>query len=475
MIVAYLVASILISMLLFLNRNRMYNGLLVLLFLLMQCGFTAYEFSVKGLPDTAYFKSDSLGLLMLLVLTIVSVPAFLHKFNYVNIEDETPRVRGIYYGAMVMLVMALSAAYLSSHIAVTWIFVEITTLSASALVFHRRNAGSLEATWKYIFVCSISLVFVFIGILFLSIALGDVQQPQLQYDSLVKMAPALDTFWVKIAFVFIFTGYTAKFGLVPMYTAGIDAKDKAPSPAAGLFSSVLMNVGFVGIFRFYQIVAHTSVLPWANNIIVVAALLSVFVAAVYLIKVKNVKRMLAYSSVEHMGIVALGLAAGGIGCFAAILHIVLHAFAKSAMFFQVGHIYKIYRTKNIYQIGNYMKYSKSGAIMLLIGFVCITAMPPSGLFVSELLVFKSMIQAKQILSLVLVLILLTVIIWALGKNIFKMLFTPVHGFVPQNAEKIGVAETISQYVLLALTIYIGLCPPQFFVNLINEAVQLLNF
>lgn len=475
MIVAYLIASVFIALLLFANRNRTINAVLAVLFLLLQCGFTYYEFSIKGAFDSSYFKADSLGLLMLLVLTVVSIPAFLHKYNYVNIKDETPRVRGIYYGAMVMLVMALSAAYLSSHIAVTWIFVEVTTLSASALIFHRRNAGSIEATWKYIFVCSISLVFVFIGILLLSIALGNAGQPQLQYDSLVAIAPTLDTFWIKIAFVFIFAGYTAKFGLVPMYTAGIDAKDKAPSPAAGLFSSVLMNVGFVGIFRSYQVVAHTSVHAWANNVIAVSALLSIFVAAVYLLKVKNVKRMLAYSSVEHMGVVALGLAAGGIGYFAAVMHIVLHTFAKSAMFFQVGHIYKVYRTKNIYQVGNYLKYNKPGAVLLLLGFVCVTAMPPSGLFLSELLVFKSLMQAKWILAMVIVMILLTVIIWALGKNFFKMIFAPVHDLVPQNTENISVAETFSQYMLIALAIGLGLCPPPFFVNLINEVVQLLTF
>lgn len=474
MIVAYLIGSILTASLLFLNKSKVANNLLVGLFVVMQIAFTCFAFVSKD-SSFAFFKFDSLGILLILVLTIVSVPALFHRYDYIYADTDTPRTRGIYYGAMVLLIMALSLAYISSHIAMTWIFVEVTTLSASALVYHRRSAGSIEATWKYIFVCSISLVFVFVGILFLSIALGSVSATDLTYDSLCAIAPKLDTFWLKLAFVFIFSGYTAKFGLVPMYTAGIDAKDKAPTPASALFSSVLMNVGFVGVFRIYQILTRTTVQAWASHVIIISAVLSIFVATVYLLKVKNVKRMLAYSSIEHMGVVALGLATGGIGYYASILHLVLHTFAKSSLFFQIGHLYKIFKTKDIYMIGNYFKYNTAGAVFLLLAFICVTAMPPSGLFVSEFLVFKSLFEAKYVFVLIPVLVMLTFIIWALGKNIFKMLFTPLEGFCEQNIEKVSTVETVSQYILLLLTVYLGLCPPDFFVNLINEAVQLLNF
>ncbi|MBO7478247.1 MAG: hypothetical protein J6U04_09985 [Salinivirgaceae bacterium] len=475
MTIIYLIASILIALLLFVNKSRALNGVLVALFGLAQCAFTVYEFTLRGQSDSVYFKADALALLMLAVLTIVGLAALVHKFNYVSPEAETPRSRGIYYGAMVLLIMALSAAYLSSHIAVTWIFVEITTLSASALVFHRRNIGSIEATWKYIFVCSISLVFVFIGILLLSISLGNAGQAQLQYDSLMSVASTLDPLWIKIAFVFVFVGYTAKFGLVPMYTAGIDAKDKAPAPAAALLSSVLMNAGFVGIFRFYQIVTRTSVKPWAETIMMIAAVLSILVSAVYLLKVKNVKRMLAYSSVENMGVVALGLAAGGVGYFAAILHLVLHTFVKSAMFFHTGHIYSYFRSKNIYNIGNYFRYNRAGAVFVLLAFVCVAAMPPSGLFISELLTFKALIGSHHILALVLTIVLLTTIIWALGKNFFKILFVDSSAVSVQPAVKQNVTELVLQYGLLGLAIWLGMCPPQFFVDLINDAVQLLTY
>ena len=474
MILLYLTGSVAISLFMFLNRNRTVNRILVAAFLCLQWFYTAYAYTHKNIPDFAFFIPDALAILMMGTLSIISIPALAHSYDYIYPERDNARVRGIYYGAMVMLIMPLTAAYAASHIAVTWIFVEITTLSASALIFHRRNAGSIEATWKYIFVCSISLVFVFIGILFLSIALGDVREDDMHYATLVRIAPGLNTFWLKLAFMFIFIGYTAKLGLVPMYTAGIDAKDKAPTPAAALFSSVLMNVGFVGVFRFYQVVSHTVIHEWVNQVMLTTAFLSVFVAAVYMLKVKNVKRMLAYSSIEHMGIIILAVAAGGIGYYAAILHLILHSFAKSSLFLQIGHVYKTFHTKNIYSIGNYFKYNVPGAVFILIGFICITAMPPSGMFISELMVFRSLMEAGYTGLLVLLLILLTLTIWAMGKNVFKMLFTPVPGGVETPDERFNPYETIMQYALIALVIVLGIAPPAEFVDLIRESIITLS-
>jgi hydrogenase-4 component F len=256
-----------------------------------------------------------------------------------------------------------------------------------------------------------------------------------------------------------------------MYTAGIDAKDKAPAPAGALFATVLMNMGFVGIFRIYVVISHTTIFAWTNSVIMIAAFLTVFVATVYMVKVKNIKRMLAYSGIEHMGLVMLGLAAGGIGYYAAILHIILHAFVKSSLFFQFSQVYKVFQSKSIYDVGNYFKYNLTGAMVILIGFICATAMPPSGLFVSEFMIFSAMFKAHQIVVLILILILLTMIIWAFGKNIFKLLFTPVEDFDDTHVPKINPLHSLSQFGLIGLSIYLGLNPPVQFVNLIQEAIK----
>jgi hydrogenase-4 component F len=190
-----------------------------------------------------------------------------------------------------------------------------------------------------------------------------------------------------------------------------------------------------------------------------------------MVKVKNIKRMLAYSGIEHMGLVMLGVAAGGIGYYAAILHIILHAFVKSSLFFQFNQIYRIYQSKSIYDVGNYFKYNKTGAMVLLFGFICATAMPPSGLFISEFMIFSSLFQAHQLVILILVMILLTMIIWAFGKTIFKILFTTVEDFDDSQVVKINPVQSLSQFILLGLSIYLGLNPPAEFVALIHEAIK----
>ncbi len=469
----YLISAFVIAGLLFANRNAFINNSLIILFGILQIGFTIYACINYKKSVLEYFTFDSLGLLLLMTLSIITIPALIHSYLYIIRHDETPQSRGIYFAALVFLIASITAAYLANHIAVIWIFTEMTTLSASMLIYHHRNKLALEGTWKYVFICAISITFVFIGILFLSLSLQHAGSNDLSFANLMAYKDQLNPFWLRLAFLFIFTGFTAKLGLVPMYTAGIDAKDKAPAPAGALLASVLMNLGFVGIFRFYAIVAHTPLFHWANLVIFIAAILSIFVATVYMTKVMNIKRMFAYSGIEHMGIVMLGIAAGGVGYYAAILHIILHAFVKSGLFFQFNQLYRTFQSKSIQHVGNYFKYNPAGAIVLLIGFISATAMPPSGLFVSEFLIFRSLFEGNYIILLILVLLLLTIVIWAFGKNILKILFLPVAGLDESKIPKINPWESLTQYLLMFTAIWLGLDPPAIFVQLIQDAVKIL--
>ena len=473
MIGLYLLSAFVIAGLVFANRKIIFNNILIILFAIIQICFTIYAGFHYKESMQQYFTFDSLGLLLLMTLSIITIPALFHSYIYLERHNETPQSRAIYFSAIIVLITSISAAYLANHIAVIWIFTELTTLSASMLIYHHRNKLALEGTWKYVFICAISITFVFIGILFLNLSLQPAGSSDFSFSNLMANKDKLNPFWLRLAFLFIFTGFTVKLGLVPMYTAGIDAKDKAPAPAGALLSSVLMNLGFVGIFRFYIVVSHTSVYHWANLIIFISAFLSIFVATVYMTKVKNIKRMFAYSSIEHMGIAMLGVAAGGIGYYAAILHIILHSFVKSSMFFQFNQLYRTFQSKSIQYVGNYFKYNPTGAIVLLIAFISITAMPPSGLFVSEFLIFRSLFEGKYILLLIAVLILLTIVIWAFGKNTMKILFLPVEGIDETNIPKINPWESLTQYVLLFSAIWLGLNPPVIFVQMIQDAVKIL--
>jgi len=476
MILIYLLGSVLIGTGLFFNRGKVLNYSLICLFIVLQCAFTIYVCMHYNKTSLSYFTFDSLGIIMLLTATIIAIPAAFHSYVYIEeSEEKTNKSRATYFGAFVLLISAVSAAYLANHIAVVWIFTEVTTLSASALIYHHRNKLALEGTWKYIFICAISITFVFIGILFLSLSFAKAGSDDLSYKNLLANCNSLNISWLRLAFLFIFTGFTAKLGLFPMFTAGVDAKDKAPGPAAGLLSSIVMCMGFTGIYRMYVVIANTNLLHWASLVVGIAAFISLFIASVYMIKVKNIKRMMAYSSVEHMGIVMLGIAAGGIGYYAAILHIVLHSFVKSSFFFQYNQLYKVFQTKNIYLIGNYFKYNTTGAIVILLAFISVTAMPPSGMFVSEFLIFRSLFEANQLVILIIALLLITFIIWALAKNIFKLLFIPVVDFDESKVPTINPWRSLSQFILLGGAAYLGLNPPTVFVDLIKESIRFLPY
>ncbi len=473
MIGIYLIGAFLLAIALFLNKNKSISFILLGIFIILQGALSVHAYLNIHSTQLSYFTYDSLAVLLLFTLVIIAIPAIFHSHIYLESHPTTAGSKGIYYGAIVLLLSSISAGYLANHIAVIWIFTEITTLSASALIYHHRNKLALEGTWKYVFICAISITFVFIGILFLSLSLENAGSDDLSFKNLLANSSRLNPFWLRLAFLFIFTGFTAKLGLVPMFTAGIDAKDNAPAPAGALMSSVLLNLGFVGIFRFYIVVANTPLHHWANLVIGIAAFLSVFIATVYMIKVKNIKRMMAYSTIEHAGLIMLGIAAGGIGYYAAILHVILHAFVKSSLFFQFTQLYRVFQNKSIYYVGNYFKYNPSGAIVLLCGFISATAMPPSGLFVSEFLIFRSIFEAHQIILLIAILLLLTMIFWAFGKNVFKMLFIPPVGFDESHIPVISPWESSSQFFLLGLAVYLGLNPPAEFVQLIKESVMML--
>jgi len=277
MAVIFLTGTLLTGILLYFNKNTIVHYNLVAFYAIVLCIFGVYEFNHINIVESQFFKPDALSVLMLFALCIVSLPAFYHSYRYMVTHDETPRSRGLFFAALIILITAICMAYVSNNLAVMWIFVEVTTLSASALIYHHRNIRALEGVWKYVFICAISITFIYIGILFLSLAMKEAGIDTFSYDELMEHAGMLDPFWLKLAFLFIFTGFTAKMGLVPMYTAGIDAKDKAPAPAGALLSSILMNMGFVGVYRVYAIISKTEIFQWASTVLMVSALLSIFV------------------------------------------------------------------------------------------------------------------------------------------------------------------------------------------------------
>jgi Formate hydrogenlyase subunit 3/Multisubunit Na+/H+ antiporter, MnhD subunit len=473
MILFYLAFSFACVVSLALLRSKRIGNVVVMLFIVAQWALTVFAGLHQGKTDLQFFTFDAIGIIMLTVLSIVSIPAMIHSRIYLNKSLADPATEAIYKASIVLLIVAMSMGYLANHIAMTWVFTEVTTLSAAMLIYHHRSKQALEGTWKYIFICAISVTFIFIGILFLSLALFHAGSSDLSYANLMANREKLDPFWLKLAFIFIFTGYTAKMGLFPMFTAGIDAKDKAPAPSGALLASALVNLGFIGIFRTFAFVNNTALHNWSQIVMITTALITLFVATAYMIKIRNLKRMLAYSGIEHMSIVLLGLTMGKLGCFAAILHLIMHTFVKSGLFFHYNQLSRIYQSKMLQDMGSYFKYNPFGAVVLLLGFVSITAIPPSGMFVSEFMIFKSMVETNQYVLFGIVALLLTVLIWAFSRSILKIIFLPIEDGKTINPIHISPWESVSQLVLFLMAIHVGYNPPAVLINLINEAVTMI--
>lgn len=467
----YIIAAVCIVLGLAFSRGKLMSDILDIAFLGVQTLLTVHAMTHSQCTELQYFTFDSLSLILILALTIISYPGMFHSRIYLNEAGSTLHSRNVYNASYVLLITAMTLGYAANHLAMTWIFTEITTLSAAMLIYHHRSKLALEATWKYVFVCAVSICFVFVGILFVSLALLSAGSTSLSYAELATYKDSLNSAWMKLGFVFIFAGYTAKLGLFPMFTAGIDAKDKAPAPAGALLASALMNLGFCGIFRVYSVISGTPVGTWARAILIASALITLFIATAYMVRIKNVKRMLAYSGIEHMSVVTLGMAFGKAGLIAAMLHMVMHTFIKSGLFFHFTQIWRTYSSKMLDDMGDYLKLSPFAALVLLFGFVSITAVPPSGLFFSELLVFKAMIADGSWVLFTAMVFLLTVLIWAFARSIFTIIFLP--GSKPAEGKKSPWWESLSQLLLFALAAYIGFNPPAFLMELIQDVASMI--
>ena len=392
----YFIIAVAIIASLLLTRKVLQHKILLVLFNGLQWSLTLYMCFHLHSEELGYFTADATAIIMLIVLSILATTSSFHSIYYLQHHHQrhaTPQhAQAIYYAALCILIMAQTGAFLSSHIAVTWIFIELTTFSAAILIYHERKEDAVEATWKYLFVCSVALTLAFTGILFLSISAQASGTIDLSYRSLVNHAATFNPSWLKLSFLLILVGYSAKMGLFPMHTVCVDAHTVAPPPISAFISTTLMNVGFVAIFRMYSIIASTSILIWANHVLILAGTLSVFVAVVYLMQVHHFKRMFAYSSLENMGLVAIGLGVGGIGYYAVFLHLIFHSFTKASMFYQIQQVHHIYKSYLIKNTGNYFKYYLPGAVVILLSFISITGIPPSGMFFSEFMMFRALFE-----------------------------------------------------------------------------------
>ena len=469
MIAIYFISAFLIAMTMLAIRRLQLTRWLMVLFILIQWTFNGYVLMHSGETELGYFAFDPAGILFLGLLTLISSAVVIQGFPY--FIDPLNKRFGYYYAALVGLIASITGAYLANDITLVWILVEATTLTASVLIYSERTLHALEATWKYIFICSTGIALAYMGILFASLSMKGTGMHGLSFDGLASVARKLDPVYLKIAFIFVLTGYSTKMELFPMHTVGIDANSVALPPVGALISTGLVNLGFLSIFRMYKALSGSPIFGWMNKVLILAGVLSVLVAAGYMLKAKHTKRMLAYSTLENMGLVAIAIGIGGIGYYAAFLLLVLHALTKSSLFFQVGQMGRVLGTYKLDDSGLYLKYFPTGAIALLIGMLVILAIPPSGLFVSEFLILKALVAGKSWYVLVLVLILLCFVIYAMSTRVLHLLFSqPRENAATYTQGTAGRWETISQFVFLLIVVGACFYQPPFLKDIINQII-----
>lgn len=464
MLLVYFSGGILLSGMNFIFPQRRSVKFFTFGFLVIQVLFVVYTFFHRGETELGYFSYDPLALIFLSVLALISSATFYHTINYT--KDTTHIHRSFFYSSFIVLNMALAGVYMANNLIVTWILIELTTLTMAFLVNYNRTTNSLEATWKYIFICSVGIALAYIGILFAGAASGVAESGNLSYENLEKVFRITNPLYLKMAFILILVGYSSKLEIFPLYTIGIDANYVAPAPISAFLSTALVNGGFVAFFRIFQSISGTIISPWVNSVITITGIISVIVAAIYMQKATNLKRIFAYSTVEHMGLVMIALSLGKPGIYIALLQIIFHSFVKSGLFYQTGILHRVLKSYKLHKSGGYLKLNPAGAMILSFGVILITAFPPSGLFLSEFLLFREL-GVNHILTFIIVALLLTLIVYGIFTKNTKILAGEPEYRQPEEL-KINNFEYVSQILFFLLVVVFCFHLPDFVNELISS-------
>ncbi len=341
---------------------------------------------------------DALSMYVLLIITGIGCTCSLYTWSYF----EHYRVHGAvtpirmsrYFFLFHMFMFAMILATLANSLGILWVAIEATTLATTFLVNFFKRKASLEAGWKYLILCSVGIALALFGtvLLYLSSvrALGNISGA-LNVTELLRAADHLDPYAVKVAFVFILIGYGTKIGLVPMHTWVPDAYSEAPAPVSAMLAGVLETVALYAVLRSKMVVDAVVSPGYAGNLLIFFGLLSFGVAACFILVQRDLKRLFAYSSIEHMGIAIIGFGVGGaVGTFGALFHLLNHALAKSLAFFAAGNVHIRFGTREIGGVHGLLKAQPITALALLVAGIALVAMPPTAMFLSEVSVVTAL-------------------------------------------------------------------------------------
>ena len=468
----YLIISLILAVLPLVVRTERMTNIIATLFFLVQVAGIALVVALGRVDGVmlSVFRADNMALLFHALMTVVLGFSLIHSSSYLKAENVSTRSYKTYYTLLMLLAVAITCVYYSDNIAMTWVFLEATTICSAGIIYHREFKQSLEATWKYIFVCSTGIAMAYLGIMLLATVAN---HGALDYASLKEAIVAGDPLYLKVAFLLMVVGYSCKMEIFPLYTVGIDANYAAPAPASAFISTALVNAGFVSIMRIYTLYAHSDVFVWARHVLILIGVLSLAVGAMFLRRANNYKRFLSYSTVENMGIVAIGLGIGGVALWAAVFHVVCHTFVKSSMFYHVGIMRHVYDSYSINRIGNYININRVGAIGFIVGTLVLLAFPPSPLFISEVMIFSEIVSVEKWWLLVLMLVLMCVVLYSIWSRSLRLSYHSNQDELHLSAVNRRLSYIAS--LPLVAAIVLGLWQPKFLdsaiENIISDGVE----
>jgi hydrogenase-4 component F len=454
LIAAILISGPVITAAVFFFRSQKANAAAPVIFAAVHLCLTTVLILKHG-DFFGYMRVDDVNSVFLAVLSFIFAGVSIYNHNYVT-SSEAGVTRTFYYTAALNLFAgAMTAVLLSANLGIMWVFIEATTLASAYLIYFKAGKAALEATWKYIFMCSIGIAFAFAGIIFLSAAAAGYEK-SLSFDSLTATAGRMNHLWLKLGFVFMVIGFGTKAGLAPVHAWLPDAHSEAPSPVSALLSATLLNSAMLAIIRVFAVMTAAGLESFASSYIMFMGLLSVFVAAVYIMRVGNYKRMLAYSSIENMGIIAVALSLGKQAFPYLLIQAAGHSLSKAAFFLTSGNILKRFGVKEISAVSGLMKSDNITAWLWLFSFVMIAGIPPSPLFISEFMLIRIMMQTHMWLQAAGLMMLLTVIIYGMASVVLKMCFGFSDSKTPDiklNAMRY-VPQVVFILVLLVMSLYL---------------------
>ena len=415
---------------------------------------------------------DEIGRVVLGLLGVLFFLCSIYAVGYLRGHADRPNrlfcaTLHSFFAMMVLVV-------LSRHLGLLWVAMEAATLSCGPLLYYARNRRSLEATWKYLMVGSVGIALALLGSFFLAYSAFHSGLPtSLLIDDLIREAPRLSRPWLHAAFVFLFVGYGTKMGLAPMHTWKPDAYGEAPGLVGALLAGGLTNCAFLAIVRFYRIAEAAGEGPFAREILTVMGLGARAAGGLFMLRQRDLKRLLAYSSVEHMGILVLGLGLGGAAAFGTLFHVVNNGLAKGVMFLAAGNLHRSFGSKNLDQVSGAIRVRPLTGWLFLVGFLAVTGTPPFAPFHSEFAILCGAMEGGRFLVATLYLTFLSIAFMGMGTAVLAV----VQGRPSQPVASLpreGFLETFPVLVLAGLVLLLGVYVPAPLAKLLGDGARLLG-